>query len=116
MRRVVLGLSLFLAACLPLEGSSPVGLQPHAAPSGEMMVSMEDFEFRPGTLRVPPGTTVVFVNRGQHPHTATEGRGLFDSGILAPGGSFRHTFSTPGEYTIYCKLHPYMVLRVGVGP
>lgn len=77
---------------------------------------MEDFQFQPDTLRIPPGTTVAFVNRGQHPHTATESRGLFDSGILAPGESFRHTFPSPGEHTVYCKLHPYMVLHIAVGP
>ncbi|WP_460361601.1 plastocyanin/azurin family copper-binding protein [Thermus antranikianii] len=116
MRLAVLGLALVLAACFPREGVPSADLEPYAAPSREVVVSMEDFAFRPDTLRISPGTVVVFANQGQHPHTATESGGLFDSGILAPGERFRYTFALSREYSVYCKLHPYMVLRTVVGP
>lgn len=64
---------------------------------------IEDLAFRPDTLRIPPGTTVVFANQGRYPHTATESGGLFDSGVLAPGERFRYTFALPREYSVYCK-------------
>ncbi|MGC8968830.1 MAG: cupredoxin domain-containing protein [Thermus sp.] len=104
-------LLLLLAACAPMPLSAPKA--PEAA---EVRVSLVDFEFQPKALKVAPGTTLVFVNQGQAPHTVTDSRGRFDSGVLAPGAEFRRTFTEPGSYAIYCALHPYMVFSLEVGP
>ena len=51
-----------------------------AAEAGEASVSIVDFAFEPATLEVSAGTTVVWTNDGQAPHTVT---GDFaDSGVL----------------------------------
>jgi len=92
---------------------------PLTAPKGlegaEARVSLVDHEFQPQALKVAPGTTLIFVNQGQHPHTVTDNLGRFDSGVLAPGTEFRRTFTEPGTYAIYCRIHPYMVFSLEVG-
>lgn len=98
-----------LSACAPM-----TTLQPPAP--GKVEVALKDFEFSPNTLQVAPGTTVVFKNLGQVPHTVTDSAGRFDSGNLDPGGQFSYTFQTPGNYQIYCRYHPYMTLSLQVGP
>ena len=45
------------------------------------------------------------------------GRPLFDSGTLAPGGTFSHLFADQGTYEYFCKIHPGMrgTVRVTAG-
>jgi plastocyanin len=88
---------------------------PKAPGGAEVRVSLVDFEFQPKALKLAPGTTLVFVNQGQAPHTVTDNQGRFDSGVLAPGAEFRRTFTEPGTYAIYCRFHPYMVFGLAVG-
>ncbi|MER3482273.1 MAG: plastocyanin [Meiothermus sp.] len=105
-------LALFLAACAPMTAASPPTT---ASPVAQVQVSLVDFEFKPQAFQIAPGTSVVFKNQGQAPHTVTDSAGRFDSGTLAPGAEFRYTFQTPGTYQIYCKIHPYMTLTLRVG-
>lgn len=106
-------LALVLGACAPSTMAPPPVVPP---PLAEVEVALVDHAFRPDALRIAPGTLVVFKNQGQALHTATEGTGLFDSGILAPGAEFRYAFQVPGTYQIYCKIHPYMTLSLEVRP
>jgi plastocyanin len=69
-------------------------------------VGIRDNYFEPKTLEVPVGTTVTWTNYGEHRHTVTSYRGLFDSGELDYGGTFSRTFSEPGSYYYDCTLHP----------
>jgi plastocyanin len=41
-------------------------------------------------------------------HTATSDTGVWDSGTLATGQSYSHTFDQPGTYTYHCTIHPFM--------
>ena len=84
-----------LAAC----GSSS-----HAAPSGAS-VSVIDNEFVPKILYIKAGQTVTWVNNGQTIHTVTADDGSFDSGNFDSGAEYTHTFTQPGRYAYYCKLH-----------
>jgi plastocyanin len=36
----------------------------------------------------------------------------FDSGMMATGKTFEHTFTTAGEYTYFCTIHPDMIGKV----
>lgn len=67
--------------------------------------SMLDSVFAPAVLRVPAGTTLVWQNDGEFPHTATADSGFFDSGTLQSGESFEFTFDNPGTFDYYCELH-----------
>src|SRR5918992_1341392 len=75
--------------------------------------------YSPNPVQVSVGTTVTWTNDDAQPHTATSGQnatpdGTFDSGIMAPQGTFEHTFTEAGEYPYFCLLHPNMVGTVSV--
>ena len=78
-------------------------------------VSIQDFFFDPADAAVEPGTSIVWVNQGQEPHTVTADDGSFDSGMLNPGDTFMVTFLGSGTLTYHCEIHPSMVGSVTVG-
>ena len=57
-------------------------------------------------VTVKAGDTVVWVNSSEKDHTVTADKGEFDSGNLARGKTFRHTFKKPGKYRYHCEYHP----------
>jgi plastocyanin len=73
-------------------------------------VKIENFAFIPQELHIAVGTTVTWQNADDVPHTATSNDDpqLFDSGALDTDDKFSFTFSKPGKYTYYCKVHPHM--------
>ena len=75
--------------------------------------------YNPSPLTVHIGTTVTWTNNDNTGHTVTEGNPSgntpvngFDSGIMAPGKTFTHTFATPGTIQYSCTLHPTMLGEV----
>jgi plastocyanin len=64
--------------------------------------------FKPKSITVTPGTTVRWTNHGEEVHTVTSREGRFDSGDLAPKGSYSVTFVTPGTYHYFCRPHEKM--------
>lgn len=83
-------------------------------PGSSVEVDVIDLDYDPREVTVAPGTTVVWSNRGDIPHTVTAD-GLFDSGIMLAGDIFSWTFDEPGTYEYLCTLHPNMVGTVLVG-
>jgi len=73
------------------------------------------FSFKPATIRIKAGDTVVWTNKDSAPHTVTAVSGLFDAGTLRTGQTFRQTFDTPGTYEYQCDIHPNMKGTVVVG-
>ena len=70
--------------------------------------------FRPASLEVAPGTTVVWTNADQVAHTVTAVDGAWTSPLLQPGQSWARTFASPGVHEILCTPHPFMRARVVV--
>ncbi len=70
-------------------------------------------EITPGNVTIPAGSTVRWTSEGGT-HTSTSNTGMWDSGNIPPGGSFSHTFNTPGVYSYHCELHPNMAGTVYV--
>jgi plastocyanin len=71
--------------------------------------------FSETSLTIRTGDTVEWLNRDVIPHTATAaGKGGFDSGVIAAGQSWRHTFNKAGRLPYECSFHPTMkaTLRV----
>lgn len=93
-------------------------------------VGMSADSFRPETLTVEAGTTVVFGNTSKQGHTVTayedtlpDGAAFFASGGydseaaaleawegsldggIPQGGVYEHTFEVPGTYGYYCIPH-----------
>ena len=62
------------------------------------------------------GDTVVWRNGDGTNHTVTANDGLFDSGYIAPGGTFAHTFTKAGVYPYHCTIHNFMRGRGRVVP
>ena len=73
-------------------------------------VKIENFAFLPKELNIAAGTTVTWQNADDVPHTATskDDPQVFDSGPLDTDDKFSFTFSKPGKYAYYCKVHPHM--------
>lgn len=77
----------------------------------------------PAKIAVPAGTTVVWKNNDDAPHTVTSGSvdcpglcwGLdFESGIMRLDDEYSFTFIEPGIHHYLCSLHPWMVGTVTV--
>jgi plastocyanin len=72
-------------------------------------VTLDATSFRPATLTIAPGDIVVWDNKDMIPHTATsKTSGVFDSGAIASGKSWKHTFKTAGDFPYFCQFHPTM--------
>ena len=82
--------------------------QPTTQPT--VAVKIENFTFEPRELQIAVGTTVTWQNADDVPHTATskDDPQTFDSGALDTDDKFSFTFSKPGKYAYYCKVHPHM--------
>ena len=85
-------------------------------------VDMKDFSFDPPIVRINPGDTVKWENKGAVAHTSTSGTGCttdgkWDSGFLSPGRTFQRVFSTAGTFPYICIPHCFvgMVGTVVVG-
>jgi plastocyanin len=102
--RDVLGLA---CAALPLLGGASVAAT--TAPPVEIRV----FQFRPGRLEVPAGTTITWTNRDDITHTVTSGTpdardGRFDGRLEGQGTALTVEFKERGVYPYFCDRHPSM--------
>ena len=72
--------------------------------------SSNTLNFSPPAITVVMGVnnTVTWVNKDQSIHTVTATDKSFDSGNILSGGSFIHTFTTPGTYAYVCIYHSWM--------
>ena len=59
--------------------------------------------------RVQPGEPIVWTNADAIPHTVTSDDGVWDSGDVAPGQTYRLVLDKPGTYKYHCMHHPYMI-------
>src|SRR5919206_306000 len=112
MRRFVLGTCVTLAALTaPAWGATSD-------------VGVANFQFSPSRVDIQPGDTVTWRFAGPDTdHSVTSDPGQAESFDSDPGNSsplhrlgdtFSHTFTTPGTYTYFCKVHPFMTGRVVV--
>ena len=83
-------------------------IAPSVAQNNVVPVTIDNFVFEPGRLTVKAGTTVTWTNRDDIPHTVAAKERLFKSKVMDTDESYSFTFSTPGEYTYFCSLHPHM--------
>lgn len=89
----------------------------------QKVVITSALRFSPEHIQIRVGDTVEFVNSSQGTHTVTadpslakeeadvilpKGATPFNSGAIAPGKTFTHTFSVPGLYQYFCRPHELM--------
>ncbi|HEY6138508.1 MAG TPA: cupredoxin family copper-binding protein [Thermoanaerobaculia bacterium] len=108
MRRTLFIITLSLLAC-----SAAAAATKHRKPRTHTVV-MEAMEFRPATLTVRSGDTIVWVNKDIVEHTATSATAGFDSKMIRPGQSWKYTIRARGDVAYGCTYHPTMTgtLRV----
>jgi plastocyanin len=83
-------------------------------PAAGASLEMRQLAFWPQRLEITAGTTVAWSNKDQLVHTVTADDGSWDSGEIAPGRTWRHTFERPGTYSLHCTPHPFMTVVVVV--
>ena len=83
---------------------------------GKAVVFIKDFAFHPDTLRVRPGTTVVWLNCDARadPHTTTSDGGVWASDFLVVGTTYSRRFDQAGAFTYHCTPHPFMKGTIAV--
>jgi plastocyanin len=78
-----------------------------AAAASAVTVSIKDFKFSPQTLTVAAGTTVIWRNLDDEPHTV-RGADELRSSALDQSESYSVKFDKPGTYKYGCSIHPKM--------
>ena len=71
-------------------------------------VKIDNFSFSPKALTVKAGTTVTWTNHDDIPHNVVSTEKKFSSPVLDTDQNFSFTFSEPGSYPYFCKIHPMM--------
>jgi 3',5'-cyclic AMP phosphodiesterase CpdA len=99
------------AAALPAAQAGQAA-QPKAAQSAS--ASIDNFDFRPKSLTVKPGTMVEWTNKDDTPHTVTSDTGAFGSQVIDTDQRFQFQFANAGRFPYHCKLHPTMTAEVVV--
>jgi plastocyanin len=95
-------------------GGDATGSSAAVASAADADIVMLDFDYSPGSISIPVGTTLSWYNAGAALHTATARDGYFDSGFAAQGESYSHTFGTVGAFEYFCVIHPQMVATIEV--
>jgi plastocyanin len=100
-------------AMLLLTAASSVTANAEPSEAGAA-VKIDNFVFGPQTLTVPVGTTVVWTNSDDIPHTSVSTEGVFKSKVLDTDEKFSYTFTKAGTYPYYCTIHPKMTGKIVV--
>lgn len=86
--------------------------------SGDRQIRISGLAYAEPSVTVAPGTTVCWLNQDSVEHTVTADAGAFNSGNIAPGGTFRQTFSANGSFRYHCEVPAHSMsaeIVVGAG-
>lgn len=106
-------LLLMLVVLAPEVAARPAGDGPTGTTS-RVRVRIVDNRFRPASITIDRGTVVKWKNRGSRTHTTTSDTGLWDSGSLSPGDTFRRRFRRRGRFDYHCTIHASMTGTIRV--
>jgi plastocyanin len=118
--RLTVGVSVVLGY-LALSAASALG-----ASTVTVAVGGTSFTFTQPNVAINPGDSIHWVWNGTH-HSVTSGalppsfNGAFDAGVQSAGATFNHTFTQPGVYHYFCRIHYALGMRgtitvAGVAP
>jgi plastocyanin len=73
-------------------------------------ITIGNFTFSPATLDVPAGTSLVFVNEDDVPHTVfgSDKDSPLRSPAMDTDDKYSVVMAKPGTYHYFCSLHPHM--------
>lgn len=97
---------LALAVCAAFV--TPAILATAAGPAPTVDIDIAKFAYGPKEITVAPGTKIVWTNHDETPHTVTSNDKSFASKGLDTDDKFEHTFSSEGDYSYICTVHPFM--------
>ena len=88
----------------------PAAARPAAPKQAPRVVktAIKNVNYLQPRLQVTVGTTVEWTNNDPMPHTVTATNKSFDSGLINPGKTWRHTFTKAGTFSFFCTPHPFM--------
>lgn len=96
-----------------MRGEDFTAQQSVAAGASKAEVGIDNFSFLPKEITVPVGTTVTWTNHDDVPHVVASADDQFKkSAALDTDESFSHTFTTAGNYTYFCSIHPHMTGKI----
>src|SRR5437867_2335892 len=86
----------------------PAILAAAAPPAPTVDLNIAKFAYAPKEITIAPGTKIVWTNRDETPHTVTSNDKSFASKGLDTDDKFEHTFSSEGDFSYICTVHPLM--------
>lgn len=96
---------------------------PATQPTSVVLVQMLEkpaghYFFQPNTLTITAGTTVVWIDNSDAPHTVTSDpnapSAFNTTSNVTEGKTFALVFNTPGTYNYHCNIHPNMKAAITV--
>ena len=103
--------ALLATGCGGGDSGPSAGAVPSAGGSSgtSSAITISDFKFSPGTLRVKDGARIKVANDDSAPHTVTADDGhSFDSGTVDSGASTSISAPAAGTYSYHCTIHSFM--------
>jgi len=110
----IVGLATTVMIALMLLAGTPSVAANDQPSEASADVKIDNFSFGPQTLTVSVGTTVVWTNRDDIPHTVVSTDGVFKSKVRDTDEKFSYTFTKAGTYPYFCSVHPKMTGKVVV--
>src|SRR3954467_9063238 len=101
-------LLLSIVAAVAILSIFPFSGTAQSSASAPVTIVMKQMRFNPPQQTVTPGTEVEWKNEDIYSHTVTADDGSFDSGLIAPGQSWKMTFKDAGTFAYHCRPHPNM--------
>lgn len=85
---------------------APIAEKPRVAATKRVVI--KNISYTQTKIQITVGTTVEWTNNDPLPHSVTAVDKSFNSGLIQPGKTYRHTFTKAGTYNFYCIPHPFM--------
>jgi plastocyanin len=106
-----MAIGLAFLSIMRAEDFEPQQAFPAGASKAE--IGIDNFSFLPKEITVPVGTMVTWTNHDDVPHVVASAEDQFKkSAALDTDESFSHTFTTAGNYTYFCSIHPHMTGKI----
>jgi YVTN family beta-propeller protein len=78
-------------------------------------ISIVNFAFSPGEMRIGAGERLTWSNNDGAPHAVAFKDNSTGTKSILPGQTFSRLFDRAGTFDYFCSVHPYMTGRVVVG-
>jgi plastocyanin len=96
-------------------GGGAAGVCAASTAAGTVKATMAQRAFVPTTIQAKVGDVIAWTNTDSVPHTATfKGDPACTTETLSSGATGALTFSAPGTYAFFCKIHSDMTGTIEV--